>query len=288
MHDELCAAAQRSLTGGVHVTDDHARLQARVEQRVGATVDGDDHRPHVADERAQGPQVALVPDATDDDQRRTVAEVRRKARQLDPASKQLALLTHVLDRVLREALERLVDLQAPGLRVGVYAPQVEDLARASTCPLRRTWACGAPAAPSTSTATLAGSGRMTTGSPSETASNSESSGRSTSRIPASTSSCGPRFGYDPPEDGLQLSTATAPAAISSSAETRSMSRWSISATSPRTRCPTSSFVRLPGRIGPATVPACASSDSIDRVTATAARVTPATPKRDACSGFANW
>ena len=56
----------------------------------------------------------------------------------------------------------------------------------------------------------------------------------------------------PPEDGLQFSTATAPAAISSSAETRSMSRWSTSAMSPRTRWRTSSFVRRPGRTGPCT------------------------------------
>ena len=45
-----------------------------------------------------------------------------------------------------------------------------------------------------------------------------------------------------------------------------MSRWSISAMSPRRRCLTSSFVRLPGRTGPATLSASAgsSADALER------------------------
>ncbi len=116
MHDELGAAAQRGLPGGVHVADDHVRLQALLQQRLGTAVDGDDHGAHVADEGPQRTQVALVLDAAYDDQRRAVAKVGGKARQLDPAREQLALLAHVLDRVVREALERLADLAPARLR----------------------------------------------------------------------------------------------------------------------------------------------------------------------------
>ena len=106
VHDELRAAAQRRLARRVHVADDHVWLQAGVEQRLRAAVDGHDHRALVADEWPQRAQVALVADAANDDQRRAVAEVRAKARQLDSPSQQLALLAHVLDGVVREALER--------------------------------------------------------------------------------------------------------------------------------------------------------------------------------------
>ena len=53
-------------------------------------------------------------DAAHDDQRRAIAKVGVEARQLDAARQQLALLEHVLDRVLREGLERVADL-APAL-----------------------------------------------------------------------------------------------------------------------------------------------------------------------------
>ena len=112
--DELGAAAQRRLAGGVHVADDHVGLEALLEQRVGAAVDGDDPRLDVADVRAQHAQVLLVVDAAHDDQRRAVAEVGVEARQVDAPRQQLALLEHVLDRVLRERLERVADL-APAL-----------------------------------------------------------------------------------------------------------------------------------------------------------------------------
>ena len=189
MHDELRAAAQRGLAGRVHVADDHVRRQPLLEQRVGAAVDGDDHRAHVADERAQRAQVALVADAADDDERRAVAEVGREARQLDPAGEQLALLAHVLDRVVREALERLADLLAARLGLGAHALEVEHLAA------REQLALAQHLRDARASRRARGPGeRITSGSPSESASNSESSGRSTSRIPASTSSCGPRFG----------------------------------------------------------------------------------------------
>ena len=61
---------------------------------------------------AQRAEVLLVVDAAHDDERRAVAEVRVEARQLDAPGEQLALLEHVLDRVLRERLERVADLAA--------------------------------------------------------------------------------------------------------------------------------------------------------------------------------
>ncbi len=135
VHDELSAAAQRSLAGGVHVADDHVRLQPLLQQRVGTAVDGDDHGTHVADEGAQRPQVALVADAAHDDERGAVAEVGGEARQLDSAGEQLALLAHVLDRVVREALERLPDLLAAQLRFGAHALEVEHLTAGEQLPL---------------------------------------------------------------------------------------------------------------------------------------------------------
>ena len=51
----------------------------------GAAVDADEHRPHVADVRAQRVQVGAVVDAAHDDERRAVAEVGVEARQLDLA-----------------------------------------------------------------------------------------------------------------------------------------------------------------------------------------------------------
>ena len=115
--------------------------QARLQQRVGGAVDGDDHGPPVADERAQRAQVALVADAAHDHQRRAVAEVGGEARHLDPAGEQLALLAHVLDRVVREALERLADLAPAGLRLGAHAlagraPRRAPAARLCAAPAR--------------------------------------------------------------------------------------------------------------------------------------------------------
>ena len=90
VHDELRAAAQRRLAGRVHVADDHVRGEALLEQGLGAAVDGDDHRAHVADERPQGAQVALVADAADDHERRSDRESRWRsaaARSARPAAR---------------------------------------------------------------------------------------------------------------------------------------------------------------------------------------------------------
>ena len=75
--DQLGAAAQRLVAGRVHVAEDHVGLQPRLEHPVGAAVDGDDQRPHVADVGAQRLQVAAVAVAADDDQYVAVAEGAR-------------------------------------------------------------------------------------------------------------------------------------------------------------------------------------------------------------------
>ena len=67
-------------------------------------------------------------DAANDHERGAVAEVGGEARHLDLPGEQLALLAHVLDRVVREALERLADLAAAGLGLGAHAGEVEHFA----------------------------------------------------------------------------------------------------------------------------------------------------------------
>ena len=137
VHDQLRAAAQRLLAGRVHVADDHVGSESLFEQRLGPAVDRDDHGPHVADERPQRAQVALVTDAAHDDERRAIAKVGREARQLDPARQQLALLAHVLHGVAREALERLSDLTPPGLGFGTHAIEIEHLPAREELPLEQ-------------------------------------------------------------------------------------------------------------------------------------------------------
>src|SRR5262249_59120575 len=66
--DQLGAAAQGAVGGRVHVAEDQVGLQPRLEGAVGAAVDGDDQRSHVADVGAQRFQVAAVAVAADDDQ----------------------------------------------------------------------------------------------------------------------------------------------------------------------------------------------------------------------------
>ena len=106
----------------------------------------------------QRAQVALVPDATGDDQRRAVAEVGREARQRDLAGEQLALLAHVLDRVVGEALERIADLAPARLGFRAHALAVEHLAACEQLAL----------AQHLRTVTRRSHRAKTTGSPSET------------------------------------------------------------------------------------------------------------------------
>ena len=105
--DQLGAAAQRRVGRAVHVAEDHVRLEARLEHGVGAAVDGDDQRAHVADVGAERGEVLAVGRARG---RRSAPGGRRSrsgsaAASISPESR-LALLAHVLDRVRREVGDR--------------------------------------------------------------------------------------------------------------------------------------------------------------------------------------
>ena len=112
MHEQLGAGAQRLVGDGVHVADDHVRPVARLEQRVGAAVDRDQHGLEVADVRLDHAQVALVARAPCDDERVAVAKAGRERREIDPFREQLSLLAQVAHRVLGERLECLGDAAA--------------------------------------------------------------------------------------------------------------------------------------------------------------------------------
>src|SRR5262252_2289436 len=87
-------------------------------------------------------------------------------------------------------------------------------------------------------------------SPSSTLSKRSAPGTSTSATPPRTSRSGPGFGKRPLCDGEQLTTTRTPASSSSSAETRSMSRWSMIATSAEVRRLVRRFVIRSRRAGP--------------------------------------
>ncbi len=126
--DQLGPAGERLVGGGVHVAEDQVGLQARFQHPVGATVDGDDQRPHVADVGAQRLQVAPVAVAADDDQHVAVAEDRFGRREVDAAGQQVGLFAHVGDGVLGELGQRLVDPLALFLQLQLQLGFAEDAA----------------------------------------------------------------------------------------------------------------------------------------------------------------
>ena len=69
-------SAARASRHGVHVADDHVGLVAGLEQRVGAAVDADEHRPVLPDVGAQRREVLLVVVAPDDDEHVPAVELR--------------------------------------------------------------------------------------------------------------------------------------------------------------------------------------------------------------------
>ena len=85
------------------------RLEADLEQRVRASVDGDEHRLEVPDVRTHDPEVSLVARPARDDDGVSVAEPRLQLREVDPVGEQLALVAQVAQRVVGERLERLGD-----------------------------------------------------------------------------------------------------------------------------------------------------------------------------------
>src|SRR5438105_14266056 len=88
VNDDLRAAAQRVAGDGIHVADDHVRLEAVLEERVSASVDRDEHRLEVTDVRPDDSEVALVPGTARDDERMAVAEARAQDGKVDPLREQ--------------------------------------------------------------------------------------------------------------------------------------------------------------------------------------------------------
>jgi hypothetical protein len=59
MHDQLGLAAKGGVGDRVEVADDHIGTQTHLEQRVGPTVDRNEHRPEVADVGTDDPEIRL-------------------------------------------------------------------------------------------------------------------------------------------------------------------------------------------------------------------------------------
>ena len=176
--DQLRPAAQRLVAGRVHVAEDHVRLHSRLQHPVGAAVDGDDQRAHVADVGAQGLEVTAVTVAADDDQHVAVAEVGPGRRELDAAGQQIGLLAHVGDGVLGEFGKRLVD----PLELLVALPlQLLDARAPDRAAARARRRAPLPTA-------------IVIRSPSPSSSKGSASSMSTSVTPAWASSSGPAFG----------------------------------------------------------------------------------------------
>ena len=102
---ELGAAVQARLRHRVEVADDHVGLQADFEQRVGAAVDADEHRPVLADVRAQRGEVAAVVVPAHHDQRVTSRELRVQRWQRQRLEREARFAPHVLQRVVGEPFQ---------------------------------------------------------------------------------------------------------------------------------------------------------------------------------------
>ena len=241
--DDLRAAGERGVGGRVHVAEDHVRLEALLDDRVGAAVDADEHRVGVLDVGAQRAQVAAVGRAANDDQRVPVAEVRPDRREVDLADQQLALVAHVFDRVHREVGERLVDALALALDLLGGGVEVDHPPRGELRPVR------AQRAPPRSPP-----GRRRR-APRRAAPRGR---RSASRRPAR-GRAAPGSGSARWTTRATLTTAATPHATRSSAAIRSRSAWSMIAISPGASRLTRSLVRRPSRVGPVivgTAPGC--------------------------------
>ena len=215
VHEQLGTAAERGVRDRVEVADDHVRLQPDLEQRVGATVDGDEHRLEVADIRPHDPKVALVARPAGDDDGVTVAKAGLQRRELDPVGEQLALVAEMAQRVVGERLERIGD---PALLVGERGRERRLGELDPVCE---------PRAVPPERATPHGHG-LAVG---EFVEEIRRPGRRRDRRRPGRARAGPGSGTAP-RDGETLTTARTPDSASSSAETRSRSTWSMIARSP--------------------------------------------------------
>ena len=236
VHEQLGAGTERRVGDGVEVADDHVRLHAHLEERVGAAVDGEEHRLEVADVGPHDPEVALVARPARHDDRVPVAEPRLQRRELDPVREQLPLVAQVAERVVGERLERLGD---PALLVG---ERDGERRLGELDPFREP----GPVAPQLAAAhgqRLALGDLLEQVGPRGVDEADAARGRARA---------GPGFGKRPELDGETLTTARTPESASSSAETRSRSTWSMIARSPGRSRLTRSFVRRPSRAVPTT------------------------------------
>ena len=189
---------------------------------------------------------ALVVDAADDDQRRPVAEVGVEARQLDLAGRAARCSSTMCSTVLRANASSASPIsRAAPLGRGAAPRRVLQVAA------RR----AARRGPSTSPP------RSSTRSPSLTRVEERVVGQVDERDARLDEQQRPHVRVVAGRRGAAVERrAPTPAAIRSSAETRSRLWWSITAISPGRRRLTSSFVLRPSRTGPATagrVPGCA-------------------------------
>ncbi len=105
VHDHLGPAGERAIRDGVHVPDDHVRLVPRLEQRVSAAVDSDQHGLVLADVVLERFQVVGVVEAADDDDDVPPGELRLDRGDAHALEQQLALAAHELRGVDGEGLE---------------------------------------------------------------------------------------------------------------------------------------------------------------------------------------
>ena len=161
---------------------------ARLEQRVGAAVDGDQHRLEVADVRPHHPQVALDAGPARDDERMPVAEPRRERRELDAlrraAAPPRAGSASCSPRTPRAPRSRGARCSASALSSSAACSTRPD---ARHVPLRKTLPP-----------------RTVSRSPSRTWSKSSAPGASMSRTPPRTSASGPGFGKRPVWDSAHV------------------------------------------------------------------------------------
>ena len=211
-----------------------SRLHPARQQRVGPAVDADEHRLEVAHVRPDDREVALVAGPARDDERVPLAEARLERRELDALGRAAAPR-----RAGSAACSRRTP-RAPRSRGPAARPAP---ARAPRLPSERPFARQVPLRKTLAPRTL-------TSSPSLSSSNSGAPGASISRTPPRTSSSGPGFGKRPVCELDTLTTTRTPDSSSSSAETRSMSWWSMIATSSGPRRPTRFLVRRPRRARP--------------------------------------
>src|SRR6185312_3047538 len=125
---QLGAAPEALLRHRVEVADDDVGLEAVLEERVGTAVDADEHRPVLADVRAQRGEVGAVVVPAHDDECVATGEVGPDGREGQRLEREPGLLLDVLERVLGEALQLGADGRARVLHRGLDAGDAEHRA----------------------------------------------------------------------------------------------------------------------------------------------------------------